>query len=119
MTRMILGIGAALAAAIALAGCGGSAGTGSGTVGATVSGGGMTTGGVAGAQTTKTTTTGGSLVQRAQQLQAQIRQAATAIRNGNAAGVMNAGLGRQRSAALGTRTASRRCSTSNSSLAVR
>ena len=91
MTRMILGIGAALAAAIALAGCGGSANTAAGTVGATVSGGGTTTGGVAGAQTTLTGTTSQSLQQRIRHLANQIQQVQTKIQGGNIASAAGVG----------------------------
>lgn len=53
MTKAILSVGALLAAAVALAGCGGSSGSASGTV-KTPAG---TTSGVAGVSTTKTSTT--------------------------------------------------------------
>jgi len=85
MTRKIVGIGAALAAAAALAGCGGSASTSAGTVGATATGG-MTTSGVAGAQTTR-----GSVEVQVQGMHDDIQQAVNAIQNGDVAGMANAG----------------------------
>jgi hypothetical protein len=101
LTRAILTIGAVLAAAVALAGCGGSGGSNAaGTVGATVgttggtvsgtvggSSSGTTTGGVAGVQTTQV---GGSFSAQAQSLQAQIRKAMNKLANGDVPGAATA-----------------------------
>jgi len=87
LTRVILGIGAMLAAAVALAGCGGGVSANGTTVGTTMSGG-TTTSGVAGAQTTKGSA---SFHVRVTNLRNRIRQAMQKLRNGNVTGAAAAG----------------------------
>lgn len=84
MTRLIFSVGALLAAAVALAGCGGSGGGNAAgtTVGAT--------GGVAGVQTTRTTT---SFRMRVQGLETQLQAAVQDLRSGNLSGAASAGGG--------------------------
>ena len=86
MTRVILPLGAALAAAVALAGCGGggSVSANGTTVGTTV----RTTGGVAGAQTTQGSASFGV---QATHIRDQIRKAMSKLRNGDVAGAAAAG----------------------------
>jgi len=89
MRNAILGVGAILAAAIALAGCGGS-GSAGGTAG--------TTGGVAGVSTTKTSTTvhgttrgGSNFNAHATALATKIRKSVDAFAKGNLAAAASSG----------------------------
>lgn len=85
MTRVLITMGALLAAAVALAGCGGSGSVASGTtVGATVG----TTGGVAGVQTTQGSA---GFSARVNNLQSRIRTAMRKLANGNVTGAASVG----------------------------
>jgi hypothetical protein len=94
MTKVILSVGAVLAAAVVLAGCGGGGGA---TAGGTVSTPAGTTGGVAGVSTTKTSTTvtaqsgGGSFNATATGLSSRIRNTVKQFMNGNASSAISSG----------------------------
>ncbi|HET7568845.1 MAG TPA: hypothetical protein VFJ91_12695 [Gaiellaceae bacterium] len=87
MTRLIISVGALLAASVALAGCGGGGTNAAGTtVGTTVG----AAGGVAGVRTTKSTT---SFRMRVQGLETQLQAAVQKLRSGDLTGAASAGGG--------------------------
>jgi hypothetical protein len=98
MTKAILSVGAILAAAVALAGCGGSGSASGGSASGTVTTPAGTTSGVAGVSTTKTSTTiygsssnGSNFNATASGLAAKIQQSVKQFANGNLAGAASSG----------------------------
>lgn len=97
MTKAILSVGAILATAVVLAGCGGSGSASGGSASGTVSTPAGTTSGVAGVSTTKTATTvygssgGSSFNATASGLAAKIQKSVKQFANGNLAGAASSG----------------------------